>query len=164
MFPSRPLATLVLSQAFAPPTHQGIDLHADEGDSVYSCADGVVLKSYTSDGATTTDEGPPWSYGERVVIMHDNGIETTYNHLSVRSVSEGEHVTAGQKIGEAGNTGYSFGPHLHFETKQNGQFIDPQPLLDFAADAPLVSYKVKGGIIIGAIAFASLGLLYLMRR
>lgn len=70
-------------------------------------------------------------YGETIVLLHPDGSQTRYAHLSRRLVElEGEHVRAGQPIGQAGTTGYSYGVHLHLEVKPDGRHVaDPLPLL-----------------------------------
>ncbi len=71
----------------------------------------------------------PIGYGNRIVINHGNGWVTTYNHLSTFSVTVGDFVKAGETIGGMGNTGYSSGPHLHFEVLYNNRFRDPLSVL-----------------------------------
>ena len=63
--------------------------------------------------------------GNRVVIDHGNGLETTYNHLSSFSVKEGQTVSRGEAIALSGTTGASTGCHLHFEVQVNGEVVDP---------------------------------------
>jgi murein DD-endopeptidase MepM/ murein hydrolase activator NlpD len=69
------------------------------------------------------------SYGYYVVISHGNGFETLYAHLSKIDVSVGESVSQGETIGLSGTTGYSTGPHLHFEVHKNGKVVDPLQFL-----------------------------------
>ena len=64
-------------------------------------------------------------YGLSVLITHPNGVQTRYGHLSEISVSAGQTVEQGQRIGFSGSTGNSTGPHLHFEVIVNGQVVDP---------------------------------------
>lgn len=71
----------------------------------------------------------PIGYGYRIVINHGNGWVTTYNHLSTFAVSVGDYVKAGEYIGAMGSTGYSTGPHLHFEVLYQNRFRNPLPLL-----------------------------------
>lgn len=73
------------------------------GDPVLACMDGIVLK--VIQGTT--------GYGRHVVLAHDDGWYTTYGHLSETLCKEGDRVSKGQKIGLAGSTGNSTGPHLH---------------------------------------------------
>lgn len=87
------------------------------GQPVYAVADGIV---YTAKALNT-------SYGNYVIIMHDNGLYTLYAHGQQGSirVSEGERVKQGQQIMNVGSTGNSTGPHLHFEVYQNGKRVNP---------------------------------------
>jgi len=68
-------------------------------------------------------------YGYRVVVNHNNGYRTTYNHLSVISVRPGQSVGKGGQIGLMGSTGNSTGSHLHFEILRNGSFVNPLAIL-----------------------------------
>ena len=98
--------------------HPGFDLAAPTGTPVSAAAGGTVIHA-----------GPAGTYGNLITIRHDNGYETRYAHLSAVSIKEGQHVDAGQQIGNVGTTGYSTGPHLHFEVRHDGKTIDPAPLL-----------------------------------
>jgi murein DD-endopeptidase MepM/ murein hydrolase activator NlpD len=99
--------------------HTGIDIRAGTGAPVMAAMDGTV--SVTSEN---------WVYGKYVIISHPNGFKTLYAHLSAISVKQGDRVTQGRKIGEAGNTGYSTGSHLHFSVyDRNNKLINPLDLL-----------------------------------
>jgi murein DD-endopeptidase MepM/ murein hydrolase activator NlpD len=98
--------------------HPGFDLAAPTGTPVTAAAGGTVVHA-----------GPAGTYGNLVTIRHDNGFETRYAHLSAVDIKEGARVEPGQLIGKVGTTGYSTGPHLHFEVRHDGQAIDPAPLL-----------------------------------
>lgn len=101
--------------------HKGIDLAAPEGTPYYAAADGTVVVAGWSDSA-----------GNWIVIDHGGGLITKYMHSSAIYVSVGDTVTKGQNIGAIGNTGNSFGAHLHFEVNINassgswtGEAVDP---------------------------------------
>lgn len=94
--------------------HTGIDIGAPSGTSVLSADAGSV--------AAITRGGP---YGIAVLLVHSGGLTTFYAHLSSVSVNEGESIKVGQEVGEVGSTGWSTGPHLHFETRLNGTAYDP---------------------------------------
>jgi murein DD-endopeptidase MepM/ murein hydrolase activator NlpD len=64
-----------------------------------------------------------------VEIDHGNGLSTRYGHLSAISVSVGQSIKIGQVVGEVGSTGRSTGPHLHYETRIDGEAVDPQKFL-----------------------------------
>jgi murein DD-endopeptidase MepM/ murein hydrolase activator NlpD len=98
--------------------HPGFDLAAPTGTPVAAAASGTVVHA-----------GPAGTYGNLITIRHDNGLETRYAHLSAVDIQVGAHVEAGQPIGKVGTTGYSTGPHLHFEVRQDGHTVDPAPLL-----------------------------------
>ncbi len=98
---------------------------------------GLDVGNYTGTAIVAADAGQvviagwsPIGYGNRIVINHGNGWVSTYNHLSTFSVSVGDFVKAGEVIGAMGNTGYSTGPHLHFELLYHNRFRDPLPLLN----------------------------------
>jgi murein DD-endopeptidase MepM/ murein hydrolase activator NlpD len=88
--------------------HNGIDLHAPIGTLVYSTRAGKVIGTGNTDIIC-----PNSSYGNWILIEHDNGLSTLYAHLSLISVSSGQVVSGDTVIGYTGNTGYSTGPHLH---------------------------------------------------
>ena len=72
-------------------------------------------------------------YGRMVEIDHGNGLSTRYGHLSEIGVKVGEAIKIGQVIGEVGSTGRSTGPHLHYETRIDGEAVDPQKFLKAGA-------------------------------
>ncbi|WP_458862410.1 murein hydrolase activator EnvC family protein [Acidaminobacterium chupaoyuni] len=94
--------------------HTGVDLSAPRGTTIVAANSGTVLIA-----------GYSTAYGNYVVISHGGGISTLYAHMSRIGTSKGATVSAGQKIGEVGSTGYSTGNHLHFEIRKNGSYIDP---------------------------------------
>lgn len=99
--------------------HHGIDISGAgaSGSLVVAGASGTVTEA----GWSTT------GYGNYVIIDHGNGVETLYGHMldNSLSVSKGDTVYKGQAIGRVGDTGYSFGAHLHFEVRINGNRVDP---------------------------------------
>jgi murein DD-endopeptidase MepM/ murein hydrolase activator NlpD len=105
-----------------PAMHTGIDFRGEVGDPVYATAAGTVTAAGWSGG-----------YGRMVEIDHGNGLATRYGHLSQITVAVGEKVRAGQEVGHMGSTGRSTGPHLHYETRVDGEAVDPQKFLDAGA-------------------------------
>lgn len=102
--------------------HKGIDLKLQTGDTVYAAFDGRVrLTNFERRG-----------YGYYVIVRHTNGLETVYGHLSRFLVEPDQDVKAGEPIALGGNTGRSFGSHLHFETRFMGIPINPAAIFDFA--------------------------------
>lgn len=100
--------------------HSGIDLAIPEGTTVAAAQKGKVSFAGWGNG-----------YGYRVVLDHGDGTQTTYNHLSDIGVKVGDMVDAGSAIALSGNTGRSTGPHLHFEVKKDGRYVDPTLYFDF---------------------------------
>lgn len=101
--------------------HYGVDLKLATGDPVASAFAGMVrISRYNS------------SFGHVVVVRHYNGLETLYAHLSKRNVKPGDVIEAGDIIGLGGNTGRSYGSHLHFEVRFMDQPIDPSEIFDLA--------------------------------
>ncbi len=98
------------------PGHLGIDIADGEGGGVYAADSGVV---------TMATLGWNYGYGNVIMIDHGNGYITLYAHLSSINVALCQGVYAGQLIGLSGNTGNSFGAHLHFEVRLNGGFVNP---------------------------------------
>jgi murein DD-endopeptidase MepM/ murein hydrolase activator NlpD len=113
--------------------HTGIDIAAPTGTPVYAAADGRVKSAGNSGGA----------YGIRVILSHDGTAETYYSHLSKVHVRAGQRVTRGQLIGEIGTSGKSTGPHLHFDIKLYGAYVDPLAMIG------LSGYKVIAGSVDG---------------
>ncbi len=64
-------------------------------------------------------------YGNHVIVDHGNGYQTLYGHLSSLDVSQGQYVSKGQRLGTMGSTGWSTGPHLHFEIRYGGSYLNP---------------------------------------
>ena len=93
--------------------HLGTDLAAPTGTPIKASREGVVVSS--ANGL------PHWSYGECVVLKHNDGLHTLYGHMSQRKCSVGDKVKQGQVIGLCGSTGNSSGSHLHFEFQEGGE-------------------------------------------
>lgn len=94
--------------------HEGMDFFATKGTEVYATADGLVKsRSYSE------------TFGNVVILNHEEGVETYYAHLSKFNVKSGQKVKRGDVIGYVGNTGLSSGPHLHYEIHLNGREVDP---------------------------------------
>jgi murein DD-endopeptidase MepM/ murein hydrolase activator NlpD len=108
--------------------HEGVDLTAPIGTSVYATGNGTVSQSQVRNG-----------YGELIEIDHGFGYKTRYAHLSARFVKPGDKVTRGQVIGEVGNTGVSSGPHLHYEVRYRENTVNP--IHFFNKDMSAESYK-----------------------
>ncbi|MEO6882614.1 MAG: M23 family metallopeptidase [Bacteroidia bacterium] len=100
--------------------HYGIDIKLNKGDSVQAAFDGEVRIAQHNK-----------SYGNVIIIRHNNGLETIYAHLSKILVHADEKIIAGQKIGLGGSTGHSTGNHLHFEVRYKGHPIDPKTIISF---------------------------------
>ena len=98
--------------------HPGIDIAVDYGTPVYASAAGYVQQAGWYGG-----------YGNYIRLSHDFGYETAYGHMSRLAVSAGSFVQKGQVIGYVGSTGYSTGPHLHFEVLKNGEQVNPSSLM-----------------------------------
>jgi murein DD-endopeptidase MepM/ murein hydrolase activator NlpD len=95
--------------------HTGIDVAAPSGTPIRAAADGQVIATAFSS----------WGYGRHVIISHNPTLATLYAHMSRVAVNQGDVVKQGQIIGYEGSTGNSTGPHLHFEVRINGQFVNP---------------------------------------
>lgn len=94
--------------------HSGLDISAPSGTTIVAADSGTVLTATYSS-----------SYGNYVVISHGNGTSTLYGHMSKLGCSAGQTVSKGQTIGYVGSTGWSTGPHCHFEIRINGSLVDP---------------------------------------
>jgi hypothetical protein len=105
-----------------PALHTGLDFRAEYGALVRATGSGRVITAEYS-GA----------YGNMVEIEHSNGVTTRYGHLSTIGVLVGQPVAPGTILGRVGSTGRSTGPHLHYETRIDGEAVDPQRFLRAAA-------------------------------
>jgi hypothetical protein len=102
----------------APAMHTGLDFRAETGEPARATAAGTV-----------TIAGWNGGYGKMVEVDHGNGFATRYAHLSAVDVEVGQSVRIGQVVGRVGSTGRSTGPHLHYETRVDGDAVDPQKFL-----------------------------------
>ncbi len=102
--------------------HTGVDLRGEIGEPVHATAAGTVTNASWSGG-----------YGKMVEIDHGNGLATRYGHLSQIDVNVGDKIRIGQVVGRMGSTGRSTGPHLHYETRIDGEAVDPQRFLNAGA-------------------------------
>ncbi len=145
--------------------HYGTDIKLQVGDTVRAAFDGKIrVQRYERRG-----------YGYFLVLRHSNGLETVYGHLSKFLVEPDQIVKAGEPIGLGGNTGRSYGSHLHFEMRFLGQAIDTQTIVDyenastyddyyvfhknkvntnnkFASGNGVIYHRIKSGDTLGAIA------------
>ena len=126
--------------AFKGASHKGIDLVGPGStlDYITAHSDGEVVAVVSHIDYNTSKSGKR-TYGNYVKIKHDNGMYTLYAHMKYGSVNVkvGQRVSRGQVIGYMGNTGYSFGAHLHFEVRnENDQYVDPTAFVDADLPAP----------------------------
>ncbi len=98
--------------------HPGVDLGASYGEDIHAAAAGTIASAAWDGG-----------YGMKIDIDHGNGYHTWYAHLSRFDVSAGQYVHKGELIGQVGDTGFSTGPHLHYQVMLNGTAVDPEPYL-----------------------------------
>jgi hypothetical protein len=122
-----------------PSGHYAVDYGVATGTPVKAAASGTVSAVGSGQGAR--------SYGNNVEISHIDGFSTFYAHLNVANVRVGQVVSQGDVVAQSGNTGFSTGPHLHFELRKNGQKTDPSPYLGSGVS--------NGGTINSAVQAAS---------
>ena len=99
--------------------HKGVDIAAPKGTSVYTTAEGRVVRAGFQAGG----------YGNFIEVKHPNGLSSVYGHLSRIDVHTGQEVASGERIGLVGSTGYSTGPHLHFEVRRGGAQVNPAKVI-----------------------------------
>jgi murein DD-endopeptidase MepM/ murein hydrolase activator NlpD len=123
----KPIPELDISSSFGvrydpfirtPAMHTGLDFRGETGEPVRVTANGNV-----------THAGWQGGYGKMIEVDHGHGFATRYGHLSAIDVKVGQSVKIGQTIGRIGSTGRSTGPHLHYETRVEGDAVDPQKFL-----------------------------------
>jgi murein DD-endopeptidase MepM/ murein hydrolase activator NlpD len=142
-------ANSIVTQTFAEHVHRaringwqnyngGIDWAVPSGTSVKAAQAGKVTVARTD--AT--------GYGTHVRIQHDEGYLTIYGHMMKFKVKVGDEIQAGDVIGQSDNTGFSTGPHLHFELRKNSVAVDPAPLLvEHLDDEPGGEGEPGGGLV-----------------
>lgn len=129
---SRVLSTIRITQHYGNNGHTGVDLGSTSDKKVFANADGVVEQIQTGIPNAQGSTGLK-SYGNFVLIKHPNGMKTRYAHLQTVGIRAGQTVKAGQQIGVQGNTGNSYGVHLHYEVyNSNGSRINPEPYTEKA--------------------------------
>jgi murein DD-endopeptidase MepM/ murein hydrolase activator NlpD len=109
--------------------HTGLDIVGPAGTPVFAAASGVARVFPGSVG-----------YGNYVIVIHSDQYATLYGHLTAFTLHDGDEVKKGDVIGLEGSTGFSTGPHLHFEIRQNGDYVDPLPFFTARAVAPPQDY------------------------
>ncbi|SHK44553.1 peptidoglycan DD-metalloendopeptidase family protein [Fibrobacter sp. UWEL] len=105
--------------------HRGVDLGLCHGE------DRTIVAAFAGKVKLVRNQGRRKGYGKYVIIDHGNGLTTLYAHLASWKVKVGDELQAGDTVGVGGNTGRSFGAHLHFEMKYNGVYIDPTTVFNF---------------------------------
>ena len=105
--------------------HRGVDLGLCHGE------DRTILAAFKGVVKLVRNQGRRKGYGKYVILDHGNGLTTLYAHLAEWKVAVGDTVQAGDTIGIGGNTGRSFGAHLHFEMRYEGLYIDPATVFNF---------------------------------
>lgn len=117
--------------------HNGLDIGAPEGAAVRAAAEGLVIYS------DNTLRG----LGNAVMLLHPGGWTTLYGHNQRTTVQPGYYVKRGERIALVGHTGMAWGPHLHFEFRDNGRWRDPQPWIagcrDLELSGPLIDLAAK---------------------
>ena len=135
-----PVHAYHLTSTFGPrwnKQHAGVDMGATEGTPMYAAAGGVVTLCRWNGG-----------YGYNVQIDHGAGITTIYGHASKLLCREGQRVQAGDLIAKVGNTGHSFGAHLHFETRIDGKPVEPtQFMKEHGVDLITHAQAIYGDVI-----------------
>ena len=110
----------VVGCSYCSTNHQGYDMAQGCGSTIFAAGPGQVITAGSFQG-----------YGNTVRIDHGDGVVTLYGHMQWESlrVTVGDHVTAGTPLGAEGNTGKSFGCHLHFEIRKSGSPVPPEPFM-----------------------------------
>ena len=140
-----------ITQGYKASTHRAVDLvkYKSQLDTIIAHSAGVVVACQTGQKNNKLATGTA-SWGNYVKIDHGNGYYTLYAHLAAVKVKKGDTVAKGQDLGTMGNTGRSFGAHLHFELWRGSTRVDPTPYLaadlpSANGDGPHVTYKAYAG-------------------
>lgn len=150
------LSNLRITQHYGNNGHSGVDLGATSDRKVYANSSGTVEQIQTGYGNAQGSTGMA-SYGNMVLIKHPNGMKTRYAHLAEVWVKVGQYVSAGQQIGVQGNTGNSYGTHLHYEVyNSNGSRINPEPYIE----APVYVTQVNVDGVTGDITYKVHDIIY----
>lgn len=116
--------------------HSGLDIGISGGEPIFAAADGVVTAVVSGVNAINNCN---YGYGNYIIIDHGGGISTLYAHIKYGSIPSsiraGTTVSQGEQIGEVGSTGCSTGNHLHYEVRQNNNYVDPTDYMDLSAAA-----------------------------
>jgi murein DD-endopeptidase MepM/ murein hydrolase activator NlpD len=119
---SSPFGVRVDPFLHVPAMHTGIDFRGEYGEPIHATAAGTVTSAGWSGG-----------YGQMVEVDHGNGLATRYGHMSEIDVHVGQSIHIGQVVGRLGSTGRSTGPHLHYETRVEGEAVNPEKFLKAGA-------------------------------
>ncbi len=121
IWPTTGIITLEFGESDLPyqPLHTGIDIAGSAGDPIAAFMKGKVIYA----------DGISWGYGKHIIIDNGNNVSSLYGHLGQIYVKKDQEVQQGQIIGAEGSTGWSTGPHLHFQTNVYGIPVNPRVFL-----------------------------------
>jgi murein DD-endopeptidase MepM/ murein hydrolase activator NlpD len=125
-----PLENFRFTQGFSF-LHQGIDLAAPQGTPIYPIMEGFVEQV----------EYSRWGYGDHIYVNHGNGLKTLYAHCAQINVKPNEFVNKSNQLGTVGSTGWSSGPHLHFQVWENEKLVNPKTFLEGYSGQKLISTR-----------------------
>lgn len=130
-----------------PGTHKGLDIAggAEGKGNIIAAADGEVVIANT--GCVAGPKNCGGGFGNFVKLLHTDGTETIYAHMYSLAVNKGDKVKQGQVLGKVGNTGHSYGAHLHFQVMINGTPVDPINYISLTEPRPVCA--LAGGVIAG---------------
>lgn len=122
-----------------PDNHSGYDMVGVGSHDVVAAVGGLVVQSCI----ITDKTNRTWEWGNYVCVQTDSGQYHYYCHLASRAVEKGQRVKAGDKIGVMGNTGYSFGAHLHFEVRKSDGWTKLSPETVLGIPSKVGTYKIE---------------------